>query len=210
MDRWVCSIHMSSMPQAETLKSKCLQLAAANLSEVQVSRPEMIRDDRSWGTAICKSEWSSFGGPRSWSRESSWAAWEKHENLQMKYHPTAHSYGKPSRSSYIDAEGDFISDRGFVYQSKGIPKDDSFAYLTWITLLTLQKTKKKMRFPSISRSFSSAFHLVIRQATDGWQRFMKNPRAFRQPCLGSWTLHMEVIYRNLHTTCYIYNDYIYL
>ena len=88
MDRWVCSIHMSSMPQAETLKSKCLQLAAANLSEVQVSplgstaKPlvpsgckncrtrdtEMIRDvsfffhissvkyDRSWGTAICKSE----------------------------------------------------------------------------------------------------------------------------------------------------------
>jgi hypothetical protein len=49
----------------------------------------------------------------------------------MKYHPTAHSYGKPSRSSYIDAEGDFIyEDRGFVYQSKGIPKDDSFAYLT--------------------------------------------------------------------------------
>ena len=36
MDRWVCPIHMSSMPQAETLKSKCLQLAAANLSEVQV------------------------------------------------------------------------------------------------------------------------------------------------------------------------------
>ena len=53
--------------------------------------------------------------------------------------------------------------------------------------------------------------LVIHpEATDGWQRFMKNPRAFRQPCLGSWTLHMEVIYRNLHTTCYIYiyNDYI--